>query len=140
MLQRIQTLFLIIASGLIFTLFIAPMIKFTDGVTVVRYVEYYPTLIFALVSFVLSIVIIVSYKKLVYQMRLCVLNSLILLSAQIFILVKFFTRTPEMTFSVTAVFPIAAAIFTLLALRYIARDHAILLTSRHLRGGRRRRR
>lgn len=137
MLQRIQTLFLLAATGLVFSLILTPMIKFTDGVTVIRYIEYYPTLIITLVSFVLSIVTIVSFKKLVFQMRLCVLNALILTGMQALILFKFFTREPEMIFSITAVFPIAAAIFLLLALRYIGRDHSILYTSSRLRGGNR---
>jgi hypothetical protein len=133
MIQRIQTLFLIVAAGLIASLFACNMIRFSDGVTTIKYIEYPPTLILTLVSFVLSVVTIVSYKKRIFQIRLCNLNSLILFGYQVLLVVKFIKRDDSAIFSVTALFPIVAAVLTFIAMRYIARDEAMVLASTRLR-------
>lgn len=135
MIQRIQTLFLLAAAGLIISMFFTPMFTTTDN-EVLLYVKDYTCLIVIFVATVLCITTIVSYKKRIFQIRLCNLNSLILLGLQIFLAVKFFTREPDMIFSITAVFPIAAAILTFIAMRYIARDQALVMASSHLRGPR----
>lgn len=139
MLQRIQTLFLVIAAGLLLSLFLTPMIKIVgaDGVVeTIKYIEYTPYLIIIFVTFVLCVTTIASYKKRIFQIRLCNLNSLILLGFQIWIAVKFFTRDPQMVYSVTALFPIVAAILTFIAMRYIARDEALVMASSRLRSPR----
>lgn len=140
MFQRIQTLFLIAAAGLIFSLFLTPMIKIIgpDTVETIKYIEYRPYLIIIFVALVLSITTIVSYKKRMFQIRLCNLNSLILLGFQIWIAVKFFMRDPSMVFSVTALFPIVAAVLTFFAMRYIARDQALVMASSRLRSPKKR--
>ena len=56
MIQRIQTLFLLAAAGLLTSMVFTPMIKFTDGETVIRYIEFTPTLIMLIVTVVLSFV------------------------------------------------------------------------------------
>lgn len=133
---RIQSLFLILATALIATMFFTPMIRFVDGLTICFY-EYRLTLIFTFVALVLSIVALLSYKKRMYQIRICNLNSLILLGYQIFLAIKFFTREPEMIYTVFAVFPIAAAILTFIAMRYVARDEAMIMAASRLRSSRR---
>lgn len=133
---RIQSLFLILATALIATMFFTPMIRFVDGLTICFY-EYRLTLIFTFVALVLSIVALLSYKKRMYQIRICNLNSLILLGYQIFLAIKFFTREPEMIYTVFAVFPIVAAILTFTAMRYVARDEAMIMAASRLRSSRR---
>lgn len=135
MLQRIQTLFLAVAAGLIFSLFLTPMMKIvgSEATEIVLYREYTPFLIIIFVAFVLCVTTIVSYKRRIFQIRLCNLNSLILLGFQIWIAVQFFTREPQMVYSVTALFPIVAAVMTFFAMRYIARDEALVMASSRLR-------
>lgn len=133
MIQRIQTLFLTIAAGLLISMLFIPMVKFAGSGTTIRYVEYTPTFIMLLVTIVLCITTVFSYRKRIFQIRLCNLNSLILLGFQIFMIVKFFTREPEMIYTLAAVFPIAAAILTFIAMRYIARDEALVMASTRLR-------
>lgn len=140
MIQRVQTLFLLAAAGLLTSMLFTPMIKFIDGETIIRYIEYTPTFIMLIVTVVLSFVNIFTYKNRIFQMRICNLNSLICLGFQVFLAVKFFNREPEMIYSVTAIFPILAAIFTFIGMRYIARDEAMVQAAYHLRGPKRKKR
>ena len=135
MIQRIQTLFLIIAAGLLASLLFIPMAYIGDEVTV-QYTEHYIMTIFLIVTLVLSLITIFLYKNRPFQMRLCVLDALILVAFQIWIIVLFFKHKSEMVFSITAVFPIIAAIITFLAFRYIARDEAMIAAASRLRGKR----
>ncbi len=137
MLQRIQSLFLFVAAGLLLSMFFTPMITLMDGETI-RYIERYDMLVFLIVTFVLSVTTFFSYKNRMFQIRLCVLNALILLGWQIFILVLFLKREPVMIYSLTAVFPVVAAVLTFLALRYISRDEAMIRAASRLRSSRRR--
>jgi len=98
-----------------------------------RYVSDYTCLCIISVSFTLACVTIFSFKNRFRQIRLCNLNTLILIGFQIFLGVKFFTREPDAVFSITAVFPICAAILTFIAMRYIARDEAMVLAASRLR-------
>ena len=133
MIQRIQTLFLTITAGLLISMLFVPMVKFVGSDTVIRYIEYLPTATMLIVTIVLCITTIFSYKRRIFQIRVCNLNSLILLGFQIFLVVKFFTREPDMIYTISAVFPIAGAILTFIAMRYIARDEALVMASNHLR-------
>lgn len=137
MIQRIQTLFLTIAAGLVISMFFIPMVTFAGGSTKIWYYEYTPTMILLIVTAVLSLVNIFSYKNRLFQIRVCNLNALILLGFQIFMAVRFFQREPEMIYSIAAVFPIAAAILTFIGMRYVARDEALVRSASHLRDTRR---
>ena len=136
---RIQSLFLTIAAGLLVSMFFAPMIRFVGEDTVIRFVEvaafkgFTLTTIFQLVCAVLSIVTLVSFKNRIRQIRLCNLNTLILIAYQIILAVYFFQRDTKLgedaIFTVPCLFPICAAILTFIAMRYIARDEAMVIAS-----------
>lgn len=144
---RIQSLFLTIAAGLLVSMFFAPMIRFVGEDTVIRFVEvaafkgFTLTTIFQLVCAVLSIVTLVSFKNRIRQIRLCNLNTLILIAYQIILAVYFFQRDTKLgedaLFTVPCLFPICAAILTFIAMRYIARDEAMVIASTRLRSGKR---
>jgi peptidoglycan/LPS O-acetylase OafA/YrhL len=134
---RIQSLFLSIAAGLNISMFFTNLIKFTDGLSI-SFWEYTPTRIFILVTSVLSIVAVSSFKNRLFQMRICNLSTLISLGFQIYLAVLFFRREPEMIFTVNAVFPIVAAILTFIGMRYVARDEAMVMAASRLRRSRRR--
>ena len=99
---RIQSLFLSIAAGLNISMFFTNLIKFTDGLSI-SFWEYTPTRIFILVTSVLSIVAVSSFKNRLFQMRICNLSTLISLGFQIYLAVLFFRREPEMIFTINAV-------------------------------------
>lgn len=154
---RIQSLFLTIAAGLLISMFFAPMIRFVGEDTVIHFVEvaafkgFTLTTIFQLVCAVLSIVILVSFKNRIRQIRLCNLNTLILIGYQILIAIYFFQRNnPDKPlgllqqtlgespiFTIPCIFPICAAILTFIAMRYVARDEALVMASTRLRSGKR---
>lgn len=145
---RIQSLFLTIAAGLLVSMFFVPMIRFVGEDTVIHFVEvaafkgFTLTTIFQLVCAVLSIVALVSFKNRIRQIRLCNLNTIILIAYQIVIAVYFFRRSSNVLgedalFTVPCIFPVCAAILTFIAMRYVARDEAIVIASTRLRSGKR---
>ena len=135
MIQRIQTLFLLCACGLVFSLFFARLIYAADYT--ISYTEYNPFLILTILTFIINIITIAMYRHRILQMRLCIYNILVLLGYQGWIAYLFFTREEGVAFSITAVFPIVAAILTFIAMRYIARDEALVQSINSLRKSRR---
>lgn len=155
---RIQSLFLTIAAGLLISMFFAPMIRFVgDNATTIPFVAiaafkgFTLTTIFEIVCAVLSIVTLVSFKNRIRQIRLCNLNTLILVGYQVVIAIYYFQRNnpgkplgmllaesgESPIFTIPCIFPICAAILTFIAMRYIARDEAMVIASTRLRSGKR---
>src|SRR3989339_93806 len=120
MIQRVQTLFLLAASALLFTMFFGTMV--TSSQESVKYSQVTPLLIMNIVTFSMAFVSIFLYKQRVIQIRVSVFNSVILLAFQGWILWMFFNRPQGSAFSVSALFPLVAAILSIIAMRYIARD------------------
>ena len=138
-------------------MFFAPMIRFVGEDTVIHFVEvaafkgFTLTTIFQLVCAVLSIVTLVSFKNRIRQIRLCNLNTIILIAYQIILAIYFLQRNnPEKPLglllantgespisTIPCIFPICAAILTFIAMRYIARDEAMVTASTRLRSGKR---
>ncbi|MBQ5802816.1 MAG: DUF4293 domain-containing protein, partial [Bacteroidales bacterium] len=79
------------------------------------------------------------FKHRILQIRMCIFNILVLLGYQAWIAYAFFTREPGVAFSISAVFPVVCAILTFTALRYIARDEAMVRSANTLRSVRRNR-
>lgn len=131
MVQRIQTLFLLAASGLLFSLFFNNFTSNTE--MTVKYTEYTPFLVFTIVTFALSFITLFLWKNRMLQMRICVYNMLILLGYQGWIVYLFFQRPENTAFSITAVFPVVAGILVFLAFRFIGRDEAIVQSMNSLR-------
>ena len=133
---RIQTLFLAIAAGLLISMFFTPMIRFVGDATTIPFVAvaafkgFTLTTIFQIVCAVLSVVTLVSFKNRIRQIRLCNLNTLILIGYQI-------TLGESPIFTIPCIFPICAAILTFIAMRYVARDEALVMASTRLRSGKR---
>jgi hypothetical protein len=134
---RIQSLFLSIAAGLSISMFFTNMAKFVDGVTI-SFWEHPSVRIFILVVSVLGVIALSSFKKRLYQIRVCNLASLILLGFQIYLAVLFFKREPGMIFTINAVFPLVSAILTFIGMRYVARDEAMVMAASRLRPSKRR--
>jgi membrane associated rhomboid family serine protease len=131
MIQRVQTLFLLAASALLFTMFFGTMV--TSAQESVMYNQVTPLLIMNIVTFSMAFVSIFLYKQRVIQIRVSVFNSVILLAFQGWILWMFFNCPQGSAFSVSALFPLVAAILSIIAMRYIARDEAIVRSTSRLR-------
>lgn len=131
MIQRIQTLFLLAASILLGSHFFSTM-AFTT-VEKVKYVEILPCLIFTVITTAIAILSISLYKQRILQIRLSIFNCILLVAYQAWLLYYFFSRPEGTVFSITAVFPIVAAVLSFTAMRYIARDEAMVLSASRLR-------
>ncbi len=121
MIQRIQTLFLLAASALTFSLFFSVMANVT------------PVLIMIIVSFSVSFVSIFMYRKRVLQIRLNVFNTVILIALQGWILWLYLSAQDSTYLTTTVVFPAVSAILSMMAIKYIARDEAMVRSTSRLR-------
>ena len=131
--KRIQTLFLAVVSILLLQMFWMDMCHTTDPETSARYTicfyERSQFLLFTFVTFILSVTTIFHFNKRLMQMRLCLLNAILLLAYQIWILVEFFlvkfdgvTIASQYSLSIASIFPAICMILLLLSIRYIGKD------------------
>src|SRR5574344_1586254 len=128
--QRLQTLYLLIATVLVALLFFSEKV---DGVT---YVSYVPYLILIIVITLLNVLALTTYKFRVFQMRTAVLSALITLGLQIWLVVDFITAGKTAVFHISAIFPIASAILDALAARSIMSDELLVRRVDRLRSSR----
>lgn len=121
--QRIQTLYLLIASGLL----------------VAMYFQSYGTGFIVLFSIALAaqLLAIVALKSRTLQMRLSNLAALLLLGLQVWMAVSYFTADPRSALNMTAIFPIVAAILDFLAARAILKDELLVRSASRLRSSKR---
>ncbi len=132
MIQRIQTLFLLAASALLFSMFFGVMASNVEEK--VYFMENNQILILNLVTFLLSFVTIFFYRYRMIQIRVSIFNSIILLAYQgwlVWLIIKM--REPGTSFSILSVFPLIAMILVIMAVKYIARDEAIVRSVSRLR-------
>lgn len=129
--KRIQTVFIAVAGLLLLSMLACDMCyamvpkEGAPGVLerfTIKFTERYQFLIFSFTTFALTIVTIGYWKQRIMQMRLCILNSIMLFFYQIWILVEFFKLHEVFTFTVASVFPAISIILLLIAMRFIGRD------------------
>jgi hypothetical protein len=99
----------------------------------IKYVSVLPCLVFTIIAFSASLIAIFLYRKRMIQVRFCIYNSLILVGYQGWILNIFFSGQHGISFSITAVFPVIAAILLFIASRYIMRDEQLVRATSRLR-------
>lgn len=132
MLQRVQSLFLLGALALMVAILFCPFIYLPTGEKLFIH-HNRPLLMLTLIAIAAIVGTILLYKSRMIQIRICIYNSVILIGLQAWIIYYLFYRTVGTSFSITAVFPLAAVILTLLAMRYIGRDEAIVRSMNRLR-------
>ncbi|HHV04745.1 MAG: DUF4293 family protein [Bacteroidales bacterium] len=121
MIQRIQTLYLAIALGLMVSIFF--------GI----YATYIPFVILTGAVCALLLLTIFLFRVRKIQIRLCIYISLILLGQQIWMGAVYFTNFMHVSFPVSTVFPLIAIILIILALRAIGSDEALVRSYERLR-------
>jgi len=141
--QRIQTIYLAIATLLIASLFFCNVTTIFGAEGAVEHVRYtqkviYLTLI--IIGTALAILCLATYKVRLLQMRLSILTGLILIGLEVVLAVDFFVNRGEMVFSFTAIFPLIAAILCFMASRKIMQDEIMVRASSRLRDTRNKRR
>ena len=164
MIQRVQTVYLLIVVVLMACLFVVPFAEFislselgsmrftacglfetdADGraAAYVMRSTTWPLTVLAALTGVVALITIMLFKRRMLQIRLCVLNMVLLVGLQVMliVLVKMLTAQPEllggssqMGFKLIAVSPLISAILTYLALRAIGRDEALVRSLDRLR-------
>ena len=116
--QRIQTLYLAVALGLLVVMF--------------WHVTYLWWLILLGTACFMQVVAVLAYKFRLFQMRTTIIAALMLLGLQVWMAVVFFTGDKS-AFNMTAVFPVVAAILDAMAARGIFSDELIVRSSSRLR-------
>ena len=129
--QRIQTLYLLLATGLVVALFFCP--KAGD----IPYTDYWPFLVLLIITGFLQVMALTTYKHRIFQMRTSVLAAIILVGLQIWLVVDFIKTHNDPVFHVTAVFPIVATILDFLAARGILADELLVRSADRLRAAKR---
>ena len=116
--QRIQTLYFGIATALIFSMFfcIFATIVGPDGTEVtIRYSEKLPYLTLLIMLITAHIAATASFKTFFLQARVGVIAGLLALGFQLWLGIDIFLNRGTMSFSISAVVPIAAAFLDFIA-------------------------
>jgi len=138
--QRIQTLYLLIAAGLLGAMCFLNVGTVTEGgeILTISYWEKTVYWVLLLVALLGHLVALNTYKLLVLQLRVTVVTALVTLGFGIVLAIDYFGRPEGMVFGISTVFPFACVILDLLALRGIFRDQIILESALRLRDHHRR--
>lgn len=135
--QRVQTLYLAIAMALTAFLFFCnkAVVVGADGsvVEAYTYTQYTPYLILLIITTLLNVLAVTTYKIRVFQMRTAAFSALITIALQAWLLLDFFLNKNDMVFKVTLIFPLISVIFQVLAYRSIMADELIVQSSSRLR-------
>lgn len=140
--QRIQTLYLAVATAILTSMFFCKFatILGPDGVEIsIKYFEKVPYLVLLTVALAGNMFSLFAFKIRIPQMRVAMVAALILLAFQVWIIVDVVRGWNEMVFSVTALFPLVAMVLDILAARNIMLDEAMVQSASRLRASKRRR-
>ena len=140
--QRIQTLYLALATALLSSMYFckfATIVGPEGSELNIIYWEKIPYLVLLTLCAAGNLFSLFAFKIRMPQMRVATASAILLLAFQCWIVVDFASLWNEMTFSVTALFPLVAAILDILAARSILLDEAMVQSSARLRASRRKR-
>lgn len=118
--QRIQTLYIGIATVLTASMFFCRMATIIgpEGDNIdIRYYEKIPYLIMLIMLLTAGVCAVFTYKSRLLQARVCILTALMLIGFQIWLGIDFIRYHNDMVFSITMLFPIVSAILNMIAAR-----------------------
>ena len=139
--QRIQTLYLLIAIGLLASMCFCDAATIYEGGQPVDSISYWDKTVYwiLLMATLLGHLIAANtYKLLVLQLRVTTVTLLATLGFQIVLAIDWFRAPDSLVFGFTAIFPVVCVILDALALRGIFRDQIILESAYRLRDHHRR--
>ena len=140
--QRIQTLYLAIATALLASMFFckfATIVGPHGNDLEIMYWEKIPYVTLLAISTIGNIFSLFAFKIRMPQMRVATGAAILLLAFQCWIVVDLARNWNKMSFSVTALFPLIAAILDIMAARSILLDEAMVQSSARLRASKRKR-
>lgn len=129
--QRVQTLYLALATALIASLF------FCDKAEGVSFMSYWPYLVLIILITLLDILALTTWKFRVFQVRTTVLAALLTVALQAWLVVDFIVTGNDPLFHVPAIFPLVAIILDILAARGIWADELMVRSASRLRSSKR---
>ena len=129
--QRVQSLYLLLATGLVVALL------FSTKAGDIPYTEYWPYAVLIILTSFLQVMALTTYKHRIFQMRTASLSAIILLGLQIWLVVYFIKTHNDPMFHVTAIFPVVATILDFLAARSILADELLVRSASRLRAAKR---
>ncbi len=129
--QRVQTLYLAIATALVAALF------FCNKAGDISFVSYWPYLVLIILITLLNVLALTTFRIRVFQVRTAVLSALLTLALQVWLVVDFVVTGNDPVFHVPAIFPLLAVILDIMAARAIWADELLVRSSSRLRSSRR---
>ncbi len=152
MIQRIQSIYLLVASILLGSIFVYPIAELLgadgqlfifnfNGLSVENedgmYLLTIPTVILLVIMVTISFISIFLYKKRVIQMRLNSFNIILMLGYMglAYYYIQNFSKQLNgiVSYEITAIFPFVAAVLTYLAIRAIGKDEALIRSMDRIR-------
>ena len=151
MIQRIQTIYLLLATIILVLILFLPIASMVDaqanGFSYLFYgvvdssnttviIDYPLAIILVMMPF-LNLIAIFLFKTRILQMRICIFNILLMLGS--LALIWFYSYEAENVlfvdtyFSYPVVFPLVAAIFTFMAFRGIRKDEILVKSANRIR-------
>ncbi|MCQ2118649.1 MAG: DUF4293 domain-containing protein [Bacteroidales bacterium] len=135
--QRLQTLYLAVATGLVVALFFSVK-AFALGPQGVHaeeytYVQNFPYAVLLGVITLLQLIAVFTFNFRVFQMRTATLSAILLVALQAWLVFDWCTCADGLVFKYTAIFPIVAVILDALAIRLIVRDQLLVESITRLR-------
>ncbi len=140
--QRIQTLYLGIASALAFAMFFCTFATIVgpDGTEItIGYSEKRQYLMLMIMMFIAHIAATASFKAFFLQARVATIAALLAIGFQIWLGVDMISNRHEMSFSFTAIFPLAAAVLDFMAAKRSMVDEMTITAVRSAKKIRKRR-
>lgn len=139
--QRIQTLYLGIATALIFSMFfcIFATIIGPDGAEIaIAYREKMPYLVLLIMLITAHIAATASYKTFFLQARVSIIAGLLAFGFQTWIGIDILRNMDDMSFSFTALFPLAAGVLDFMAAKRSMVDEMTVMAVKSAKKARKR--
>lgn len=130
--QRIQTLYLFLATALVVAML------FCDKSEGVSFIVYTPYLILIAIVSLLNVLALTTWKFRIFQMRTAILSAIITLALQAWLLVDYFIADQDTVFYLTMLFPLASILFDVLAAKNIFSDELMVRSASRLRSHKKR--
>lgn len=134
--QRLQTLYLAIATGLVSALFFCNLACVISPDGTPEYIAYTDKTVFKIWLIILTaahLLALGGYKWRMKQLRVVIFTALASLGFQSWLALYFFQTMGEQVLSFTAVFPLVAAILDAMAAKNILLDEAIVFSANSMK-------
>ncbi len=154
MIQRIQTVYLFLSAvvlGMVFAFPLAELLVNDKFLFIFKYrglyeikgnqeilsIDSFPLAILFTINLVITVATIFLYKKRSLQMRLCIINMLLLLASPgviyYYIAVAFSSFKAVVDYSLFALMPVISAILTYMAYRGVRKDELLIMSMDRIR-------